>query len=108
MGKRVKKRDRAAHPAAQHFVEDHTKGPKIHFKTVIPFKKDLWGREGWCADTAACEVRMGKGVVGKLKCNAKITKNNVTVCVDKDVLGFNVSMYDVMCVDLLNGKELNN
>lgn len=51
---------------------------------------------------------MGKGVVGKLTRNAKITKNDVAVCVDEDILGFNISMYDVMCVDVLNGKELNN
>ena len=32
----------------------------------------------------------------------------MAVCIDKDVLGFKVSMYDVVCVDVLNGKELYN
>ena len=31
----------------------------------------LWGIEGWCVDTAARKVRMGKGVVGKLTCNIR-------------------------------------
>ena len=51
---------------------------------------------------------MGRGADVKLICNAKITENDVAVCIDKDVLGFNVSMYDVMCVDVLDGEELSN
>jgi hypothetical protein len=51
---------------------------------------------------------MWQGVAGKLTCNAKITENNVAVCIDKDILGLDVSMYDMMCVNVLDGKELNN
>ena len=54
------------------------------------------------------EARIGRDVARKLTCNAEITENDVAVCIDKDVLGFKVSVYDVMCVDVLNGKELNN
>jgi len=43
-----------------------------------------------------------------LICNAEIAENNVAVCIDKDVLRFKVSVYDVMCVDVFNGKELSN
>jgi hypothetical protein len=43
-----------------------------------------------------------------LTCDAEITENDVAVCIDKDVLGLNVPMDDVMCVDMLDGKELSN
>jgi hypothetical protein len=43
-----------------------------------------------------------------LTCDAKITENDVAVCIDKDVLRLNVPMNDVMCVNMLDGKELSN
>lgn len=51
---------------------------------------------------------MGRGVAVKLTCDAKIAENDVAVGIDKDVLRFNVSVYDVMCVDVLDGEELSN
>ena len=54
------------------------------------------------------EAYIGRDVARKLTCDAEINENNLADSIDKDVPGFKVWVYDVVCVDIINSRELNN
>lgn len=47
-----------------------------------------------------------RSAVAKQPGNTKVTENNVTVRIDKDVILFYVSVYDIMGVNMLDSKKL--
>jgi hypothetical protein len=91
----------ASHPTAQHFVQDNTESPEIGFKAVIA-RVDFWRPECRCANTAVCFL----GAVVEQPGNTEVAENNVSLRVDKDVLGLNVSMYDITGMDVLDSNKL--
>jgi hypothetical protein len=93
----------AAHPAAQHFVQGNTESPEIGFKAVIVIREDFRRRECRCANKA---LRFLDGPAAEQPSSTKIAENNVTICVDKDVLGLNVSMYDSVSMNMLDSNKL--
>ncbi|SRR6266403_4251982 len=95
----------ATHPTAQHFVQDNTESPEVGFEAVLMFKEDFGGRECWCTNTAARELRF-RSTVAEQPGNTKVAENNVSVRIDEDVLLFYVSMYDILGMNVLDSKKL--
>jgi hypothetical protein len=93
-------------PAGQHFVQDDTKRPKVCFKAVVPSKKNLWGRKCRCTNTAVREIRVLSGAVEEPG-HTEVAENNMSICVNENILWLDVSVYDIAGMNVLDGKELN-
>jgi hypothetical protein len=101
----LKRKVTTTHPAAQHFVQDNTESPNVSLKAVLMIEEDFRGRECRCSNTTAREMCF-RSTVAKQPGNTKVTKNNVTVRVDKDVFLLYVSVYDIMGVNVFDSKKL--
>jgi hypothetical protein len=92
----------ATHPAAQHILQGNTKGPEIDFKAVIVIAEDFRRRECRCANKAMRFL----GAVAEQPGSTKVAENNVSIRIDEDILGLNVSMYNFMSMNVLDSNKL--
>jgi hypothetical protein len=44
----------------------------------------------------------------ELACDTKVAKYNMAIRIDENVLWFNISVDDVMSMDMFDGKKQNN
>jgi hypothetical protein len=93
----------ATHPAAQQFVQGDTESPEIDFNAVIVITEDIRSRECRRANNAAMRFL---GAIVEHPSSTKVAENNVSIRIDEDILGLNVSMYNFMSMNVLDSNKL--
>lgn len=89
-------------PAAAHLEQEHAKRPEVDVLAVaFLVEKDLGGEVlGRAAE------RVGELVVGQVGLGqTKVAKGNVACGVEKDVLGLEVTVHNVVLVEMLKGQH---
>ena len=80
----------------QHLISDHTQAPPVDGPPVVLFTQDFRSQVLWCPTESGRSFTE----LEVLLAQAKVREYNVSSCIEKDVLGFEVTIDNVQAMEV--------